>query len=266
MDPRRLSELVPFLKENGLFPKRSLSQNFLIDPNILKKIVKSAHLLPNDSVLEIGPGPGGLTKTLIEEGAHVTAVEIDKRFANLLSQTISSENLTVICTDFLDFTPITPCTVIANIPYHISSPILYKLTDHIQLFSKIFLTVQKDFTERIFAKKPTNPLALFIEFFFIAKVEFTIGKNCFYPKPNVDSALLSLIPRKTFLLPDPKPFFTFVRFLFQKRRKMIRSILNLPDVTAERPEALKLQDLVDLYLSLQAQNRLPQLQVAAAEE
>ena len=84
MDPRNPSELLPFLKGDGLWPKKSLSQNFLIDANVLRKIVRTAGVTEGSDVLEIGPGPGALTKTLLESGAHVTAVEIDQRFATRL--------------------------------------------------------------------------------------------------------------------------------------------------------------------------------------
>ena len=257
VDPRKLSELIPFLNERGLRPKKSLSQNFLVDTNVLKKIVKTANLTQNTDVLEIGPGPGGLTRTLIDEGAHVTAVEIDRKYADILAEIISSPNLKVICEDFLEFIPTKPYIVIANIPYHISSPIIEKLVDHIELFPRIFLTVQKDFAQRILTLKPSNAFSIFINFYFLASIEFTITKDCFYPKPKDPSVLLSLIARPELPIPDPKPFIEFVRYLFRRRRKMIRSILGLPDVTDARPEALKLDGFLRLYLLLKGQNRLP---------
>ncbi len=259
MDPRKLSELDPFLRERDLRPKKSLSQNFLVDANVLRKIVKTADLTPQDEVLEIGPGPGGLTKTLIEGGATVTAVEIDKRYANLLAQTIDSPKLTVICEDFLEFTPLKTFAVVANIPYHISSPLIEKLVENISKYSKIFLTVQKDFADRILCKKPSNAFSIFIELYFKASIAFTISKDCFYPKPTIPSVLLSLIPKEKLPLEDPKEFILFVRHLFQHRRKMIRSILGLPDITDARPEALKLENFIQLYVLLKEQNRLPRL-------
>lgn len=258
MDPRKLSELDPFLKEKGLKPKKSLSQNFLIDANVLKKIVRTAEILPNDRVLEIGPGPGGLTKTLLEAGALVTAVEIDKKYAELLPLHISSSNLTVICKDFLEFTPSTSYTVVANIPYHISTPIIEKLADHIELFPKIFLTVQKEFAERMICKKPSSASSIFIDFYFEASISFTISKDCFYPKPNVPSALLTLFSRKKLPLSNPKIFIAFVRHLFQHRRKMIKSILKSPDLTEARPESLNLEKFIELFLFLEKANRLPE--------
>ncbi len=252
MDPRKLSELDPFLKGSGLSPKKSLSQNFLVDMNVLKKIVKTAEIKPGDSVLEIGPGPGGLTLTLIEAGAEVTAIEIDKNYASKLSETINSPHLKVICEDFLRYTPAKEAIVVANIPYHISTPIIEKLTEHRELFSRIFLTVQKDFAERILTKGKSNAFSIFIDFYFEASIPFTISKDCFYPKPTIASVLLSLKPRKTLPVKDPEAFITFTRLLFQKRRKMIRSILGDPSLTSARPESLQTKDLIQLYLSLKA--------------
>ena len=262
MDPRKLSELDPFLRERDLRPKKSLSQNFLVDANVLRKIVKTAKLSPNDEVLEIGPGPGGLTKTLIEDGVLVTAVEIDKRYANLLAQTIDSEKLTVICEDFLEFIPLKTYVVVSNIPYHISSPLIEKIVDNITKYSKVFLTVQKDFAERILCKKPSNAFSIFIEFYFNAAIAFTISKDCFYPKPTIPSVLLSLSPKETYPVADPKEFISFVRHLFQHRRKMIRSILGLPDITDSRPEALNLEGFICLYATLKKESRLPILSEA----
>ncbi len=259
MDPRKISELDPFLKEKGLRPKKSLSQNFLIDANVLKKIVKTAEIQENDAVLEIGPGPGGLTKTLIEAGAVVTAVEIDKNYAASLPVTINNPHLKVICNDFLNFVPDKHYIVVANIPYHISSPIIEKLVEHLDHYSKIFLTVQKEFAERILCKKPSNAFSIFLEFFFDAKINFTISKDCFYPKPKDPSALLALIPKASLPLDDPKSFIAFVRLLFAHRRRMVRAILGLPDLTEARPEALKLQDFIQLYVLLKKQGRLPRL-------
>lgn len=256
MDPRKISELEPFLKEHHLQPKISLSQNFLIDTNILKKIVKAANLQGDEEVLEIGPGPGALTKTLIEENHCVTAIEIDKNYANLLNETIQSYNLKVIHQDFLEFIPNKKYVVVANIPYHISTKIIYHLVDHIQFYSRIFLTVQKQFAERILTLKPSNATSIFIDYYFEASICFTISKNCFYPKPKDPSVVLCLIPKNKNALVDEKEFFDFVQFLFHEKRKMIRSILKDPILTDKRPEALQVIDFIELYLFLKKQNKV----------
>ena len=216
MDPRNPSELLPFLKGDGLWPKKSLSQNFLIDANVLRKIVRTAGVTEGSDVLEIGPGPGALTKTLLESGAHVTAVEIDQRFATRLPP---HPRLTVIQADFLSYIPTKPALVVANIPYHITSPIIAHLATFASLWKGIYLTVQKDMAERIMAKKGSrdnNAFAIFTQFYFTPRIAFSIPSHCFYPKPKVASALLSLTPHEQ-PLSDPAPFFAFVRLLFQQK-------------------------------------------------
>ncbi len=257
MDPRKLSELEPFLRINELTPKKSLSQNFLIDANVLRKIVKVADIKENDNVLEIGPGPGALTQTLIETHANVLAIEIDKNYANRLQETINSERLKVTCLDFLKFQPTQIYKICANIPYHISTDIVEKIAENRDFFSAAFLTVQKDFAERILCKKPYNAFSLFVELFFDAKISFTISKDCFFPKPKVPSALLCLITKKQLPIEEPFELVNFIRFLFKKRRKMIRSILAMPELGDQRPESMSLEKITELYNLLKKLNKLP---------
>ncbi len=258
MDPRKLSELEPFLRINELAPKKSLSQNFLIDANVLRKIVKVADVKENEAVLEIGPGPGALTKTLIEANANVVAIEIDKNYAGRLQETINDPRLKVECLDFLKFQPKQIFKICANIPYHISTDIVEKIAENREYFSSAFLTVQKDFAERILCKKPYNAFSLFVELFFDAKISFTISKDCFYPKPKVPSALLSLITKKELPVEDPFELVNFIRFLFKKRRKMIRSILEMPELGDQRPESMSLEKITELYKFLKKIDKLPQ--------
>ena len=123
----------------------------------------------------------------------------------------------------------------------------------------IYLTVQKDMAERIMAKKGSrdnNAFAIFTQFYFTPRIAFSIPSHCFYPKPKVASALLSLTPHEQ-PLSDPAPFFAFVRLLFQQKRKMIKSILNGPDLTDLRPEKLGLSEFLALFAKLQEEGRLP---------
>lgn len=255
MDPRKLSELHPFLREHNLAPKRTLSQNFLIDANILRKIVETANVQPGEPVLEIGPGPGGLTKTLIEKGASVLAIEKDRNFAKLLPTILPNEPLTVVEADILDYPFQKPMKIVANIPYHITSPIITRLAEYPHLFTEIYLTVQKDMALRMFAipGRENNAFAIFVAYHFHTKLHFDISPSCFYPKPKVLSSLISLTTRtdKPFL--DSKPFFELVDLCFQKRRKMIRAIIRHPKVTSEaRPEDLTLDEFFTLYHTLQS--------------
>lgn len=244
------SELIAFLKEHDRFLKKSLSQNFLIDENIINKIVTTAQVKENDPVLEIGPGAGSLTSALIKQKALITAVEKDTFFAEKLPRL--SENLTVYNEDILTFDLNTlkkNTKVIANLPYNITTPILSHLLQHKQYFSSFTLMVQKEVAQRICAKPHTKAygsLSVFIQYYTDPTYAFTVSGSCFIPKPKVDSAVIHLKVKET-PLKDPDPFFKLVRTAFEKRRKMLTSSLD-----KLYPKELVYQALIDLDLNPQA--------------
>jgi 16S rRNA (adenine1518-N6/adenine1519-N6)-dimethyltransferase len=226
-----LSDLFSFLTEIGHRPNKRLSQNFLIDQNIVNKIVQLAEVSAKDQVLEIGPGPGILTKYLLAQGAFVLAIETDPRLAGALERLQTDDRrLTVVHADFLKYsfkTLNSPWKVVANFPYHITTPILEKIFEHASLFSSITFMVQKEVASRIFAKKRTkeySSFSLFAQFYTHFHSMFNVPANCFYPKPNVDSVVIRLDLKEP-PLKDSTPFFLLTRTAFQKRRKMLTSSL-----------------------------------------
>lgn len=263
------SKLIAFLKENDRILKKSLSQNFLVDDNIIKKIVRTAKVEPNDTILEIGPGAGSLTEALLETKATVVAVEKDSFFANSLSRL--GGNLKVYNTDILtfDFSLIKQKTkIIANLPYNITTPILAKLLHFHVLFETITIMVQKEVGARICAgpgSKTYGSLSVFIQFYADTEYCFDVSKHCFLPKPNVDSAIIKLT-LKTPPLKDPDSFFIIVRSAFQHRRKMlckslenlytkntVQETLNKLRINPQaRPEDLGLEDWLELFKMLSA--------------
>jgi len=263
VDPRKLSELIPFLKKNNISAKKALSQNFLVDKNILENIINTARVSPGESILEIGPGPGGLTLSLLEAGAKVLAIEHDHQLASLLPKTLSNHNLTVKEDDILT-TPLSqPMKVVANIPYHISTAIINRLAKHDTLYKEIYFTIQKDMAIRLCATQKMagyNAFSLFTQYYFTPKIHFDIPLSCFYPKPKVTSALLSLKAKENKPLSDPTDFFLFVNRCFQKKRKMLRGIIknkNLDDILAKinlhstaRPQELSLEDFLFIFRNL----------------
>ena len=265
----KLSTLIPFLEEIGATPQKKWSQNFLIDGNILRKIVQAAKLEPEDCVVEIGPGPGGLTETLLSSGARLIAIEKDPLFAAALK---NKPNVEVFEADILPFPleevvlgrlePGKKAKVIANLPYHITSPILKKLLPHETLFSSLTLMVQKEVALRITAKRGSpdySHLSLFTHFFSNPSFCFTVSPSCFFPQPKVDSAVVRLELKQP-PLPQEKwgAFFSLTRQAFQQRRKMVRASLKesygqtcvlesleecgLPSTT--RPEELTLEEFL----------------------
>lgn len=269
------SELHQFLEELGVHPKKGLSQNFLIDGNILRKIVAAAHVSPGDVVMEIGPGPGSLTEELLNSGAKVIAVEKDTVFANALGRLKNDKNqLEVFCDDIMTF-PIEQhlkpyletgkkAKVIANLPYHLTTPIIAQLVEHRHLFSSLVLMVQEEVARRFVGKPKTaeyGSFTVFLNFYTHPSYAFTVSRQCFYPSPKVDSAVVALELRDPPQIENVEDFFLLTRTAFKQRRKMMRSSLRelYPPQQIEaclsaighspmaRPEELSLHDFIKLF-------------------
>lgn len=251
------SELLDFLRSLNVEPKKSLSQNFLIDGNIVRKILGVAQISEGDKVLEIGPGPGALTEALVANGAHVFAVEKDVRYAEALKR---FKNVEVFAQDIreFDFNLLPKKTkVVSNLPYHLTAPILTLLTPRNDLFSTMTVMVQHEVACRMRAKpmsKEYGSLTLFLNFYSDVHTSFKVSRNCFYPQPKVDSAVVTLTLKKPPPV-DAKSFFDLVRTLFQHRRKMIKTILgeNVADRLIElgqNPQARPEELSIEIFLNL----------------
>lgn len=272
------TELHQFLEELGVHPKKGLSQNFLIDGNILRKIVTSAHVSPGDVVMEVGPGPGSLTEELLNSGAHVIAVEKDTVFANALSRLKTDSNqLEIYCDDILTF-PIEEtlkpkltngkkAKVIANLPYHLTTPIIAQFVEQRHLFSTLVLMVQEEVARRFVAKPKTSEYSsftVFLNFYSHPSYAFTVSRQCFYPSPKVDSAVVVLELKEPPQVANEEAFFMLTRTAFKQRRKMMRSSLRdlYPPQKIEaalseigqspmaRPEELSIDDFLKLFALL----------------
>jgi 16S rRNA (adenine1518-N6/adenine1519-N6)-dimethyltransferase len=275
----RPSELRLFLDQLGIFPRKGLSQNFLIDGNIIRKIVAASHVSSDDIILEIGPGPGALTQVLLETGAAVLAVEKDPILAKALERfQTPSKQLSIFCHDILTF-PIgeeissirrnnQKAKVIANLPYHLTTPILTQLIAKRETFSSLTLMVQEEVARRLTAKPGTSEyssLTIFLNFYSNPSYAFTVSPNCFYPVPKVHSAVVCLQLKEPPLPEEQWPsFFQLTRTSFEHRRKMMRASLKglfSPEIIEEalkkigqnplaRPETLSLEDFLKLHALL----------------
>jgi 16S rRNA (adenine1518-N6/adenine1519-N6)-dimethyltransferase len=275
------TELLNFLNQLGIHPKKGLSQNFLIDGNIIRKIVKSSKVEAGDIVLEIGPGPGSLTQALLEVGATVVAVEKDPVLSQELHRLQTEDNrLKIYCEDIMKFpmedilTPLVKdhkkIKIIANLPYHLTTPILTLTTRLTGLFSSLTVMVQEEVGRRMAAQvgsKDYSSLSVFLRFYTDPHYAFSVSRHCFYPQPKVDSAVVVLSLHETPLKQNSEieNFFMMTRRAFEHRRKMLRSSLKelFPTFNFERaleglglnplarPEELSLENFLALYHVMQ---------------
>ncbi|HCE86788.1 MAG TPA: ribosomal RNA small subunit methyltransferase A [Candidatus Jacksonbacteria bacterium] len=223
--PSKLSSL---LSANHIYPKKSLGQNFLIDKNNVEKIISSAHLDKNDTVLEVGAGLGALTYSLGERAGHVVAYEIDSRLIPILKELVKEfRTMEVRNEDILKFQisnfkyQIFDYKLIGNLPYYITSRILRYFLSAEHKPKRVVVTIQKEIAERICAKPPNmSLLSASIQLHGEPKIVARISKNCFFPRPNVDSAVLAFDVRelKNF---DEASFFTAIKAGFAHKRKLL---------------------------------------------
>lgn len=180
---------------------KHLSQNFLIDPGVSIQIVEETGLEPTDEVLEIGPGEGALTEIILQKTEHVTAIEIDPRWAGVLKENFKDTPLKVIQADFLNnpsqfFENKKDLVVMGNIPYHISTPIVEALVENKSKIKKIILMTQKEYAEKLsLFEKGNSKLSYFAGLHFHVEILFIVPRTVFKPIPQVDSAIVQLIPR-----------------------------------------------------------------------
>jgi 16S rRNA (adenine1518-N6/adenine1519-N6)-dimethyltransferase len=214
------------LIEAGIAPLKRLSQNFLINEAVLDRQLEYASVTNDDTVLEIGAGTGVLTEKLIAKAGKVIAIEYDKKLANYLRQTFEKEkNLTIIEADVLETELPFFNKVVANLPYHISSPITFKLLDY--HFEIAILMYQYEFAERMVAEPSSNDYSrLSANLQLQANVEILekVSRNNFYPKPRVDSAIVSIVPKKEPLPVNLDYFRVITRILFNTKNKLVSGI------------------------------------------
>lgn len=216
-------------------PLKRFGQNFLIDQNVIKKIISELNPSESDTVLEIGPGRGALTEHLIKLVPNFYAVEIDKKIAAELKERFPESN--IINNDILktDLTEISakeaaPLRIIGNIPYNITSPIIFKLIENMEIVNDAVLMVQLEVAKRISGKKGTADygiLSIILNYFADIKLCFKISRNVFFPKPNVDSAVIHLKFKKDLDSQlNSNLFIKLVKEAFGKRRKTLKNSLR----------------------------------------
>lgn len=227
------------LKQYETHAKKRFGQNFIVDANIIQKIVNTSSVDENTVVLEIGPGMGSLTQGLLKKAKHVVAIEIDPLMVELCNKHFSDEpHFTLIHDDVLNvdlkvlFNDLgfshDRLLVVANLPYYITTPIIFKLIESNLHFEEMQLMVQKEVAQRFNATvgtKDYNALSLIIQNLFDVKIALDVSKHVFIPKPAVDSSVINL-KRKDVNLHNLLDYFTFLKTAFTQRRKTLYNNLR----------------------------------------
>jgi 16S rRNA (adenine1518-N6/adenine1519-N6)-dimethyltransferase len=238
--PLTISETRDILAKMGIHPKKAFGQNFLIDGNIVRKSLELAQVAPGDRVVEVGPGLGTLTRTLLEAGAEVWAVERDAMLARYLVEEVGPLHpgrLHLLEADAMDhptadIPPELPFKVVANLPYAISTPWMDRLLEG-PLPERLVLMLQYEAAQRYMAKpgsKLFGSISIFLQSAFDIAPGHKVSGHCFHPRPDVDSYLFNIV-RKPSPLFFPRRTKLLIRHCFQQRRKQIGTLLKgqLPD-------------------------------------
>jgi 16S rRNA (adenine1518-N6/adenine1519-N6)-dimethyltransferase len=271
---REIRELAESL---GIRPTKKLGQNFVIDPNTVQRIVRAADVVSTDHVLEVGPGLGSLTLALLQEVASVIAIEIDPVLAEQLPRTIAlhmperTESLTLIVSDAMkvDVVPGEPTALVANLPYNVSVPVLLHLLEVVPTIRTALVMVQKEVAERLAADPGSRTYgipSLKARWYGEVRMAGNIGRNVFWPEPNVDSALVRVDRREQPTCESSREWvFKVIDTAFAQRRKSLRGALaqlaGSPDAAEQalraagidpgrRGEALTLPEFIALADSL----------------
>ncbi len=221
------------MKKGRPYARKRFGQHFLKDSNIVQRIVRSAELRECDHIVEIGPGRGALTTRLLDTGANLTVIEIDRDLANDLTKQYDKHdrfsllNADVLKIDWSEFCSTDLKTkLVANLPYNISTPILFKLIANRHLFSVAIIMVQKEVAKRICHKGDTGNrkdygvLSVIADSVFETELLFNVPPGSFVPAPKVDSSVIRLVPKNN-MINDEQIFFDFVRRAFNQRRKLL---------------------------------------------
>ncbi len=213
-------------------PKKRLGQNFLLCLPIINKVIAAAELKPFDIVLEVGPGLGSLTLSLAEQVKKVVAVEKDRQLAKALEEILKSQNINnveIVSADILEYQMSKDYKLVANLPYNIAATVVMKFLEAKKPPELMVVMLQKEVAQRMRSTVPRmTKLGVFTQFYSEPKIISTVSKNCYFPKPKVDSAILLLKPKLVSKNIDQKLFSKVVRAGFSHPRKQLINNLSKP--------------------------------------
>ncbi|MBI3754773.1 MAG: ribosomal RNA small subunit methyltransferase A [Deltaproteobacteria bacterium] len=250
-----MKNIPSLLKSYGFSPLKRFSQNFLTDERIAGKIVDALELTADDTVIEIGPGLGMLTERLLDTGAKVVVIEIDKGFADILDKKFGGRDNfeKIINQDALkvSYTELSArygrkFKVVSNLPYNISTPVIFKLLEQREVFSTLLLMLQKEVAQRIVSQPDTKEygvLSVFVQLLADVQIEFDVPPSCFYPAPKVYSSVVrfDILDEPRIKVDDVVFFKKVVKASFGQRRKTLFNALK-----ALKLPALQIKDALEL--------------------
>ncbi|MCG8540650.1 MAG: 16S rRNA (adenine(1518)-N(6)/adenine(1519)-N(6))-dimethyltransferase RsmA [Clostridia bacterium] len=243
------------VKKYGFRLSKKLGQNFLIDENIIHKIITGAEITKDDIIIEVGPGIGTLTQYLAEEASRVLAIEIDKKLIPILEETLKDyDNIEVINKNVLDINlkelvvskfKGQRVKVVANLPYYVTTPIIMKFLEEEVPIKDIVVMVQKEVADRLKAKPSTKDygsLSVAVQYYCEPKIVTRVPKTVFIPNPNVESTVIRLkaLDNPQVQVDDKKLFHNVVRASFAKRRKTLLNSLSFSDLGLDKDQINKI--------------------------
>lgn len=252
------NETIGILEKYKIKANKDLGQNFLINDDVIEKIIEKSQIEKNDLIIEIGPGLGVLTNLLLEKSDNVVAIELDKRMVEIISKRfILKNNLQIINEDVLKVdlnklinerkkqTNINKVKIVANLPYYISTPIIIKLLEEKLEIDEIIVMVQKEVAQRLVAKtgtKDVGAITYAVEYFSEAEKVIDVPKESFIPSPKVESAVIKLKIRKEAYVQvkDEKMLFNIIQKSFSQRRKTLVNALVNGKIVESKEKAEKI--------------------------
>lgn len=264
------------LNKYGIKAKKKYGQNFLIDDNILSSIVNSANINENELIIEIGPGLGNLTNYILEKSSYALLIEIDDNMITILKDRFQNkDNFSLINKDILKLNideeiekientigiRFNNVKIVANLPYYITTPIIFKLLQDTSRVNEIIVMVQKEVAERMVAKTNTKDygiLTLMVKYLSDANIEFIVPREAFIPSPNVTSAVIKLKKNKKYKVNDEKTLFNLIHCSFAQRRKtMINSLSSTNFKNLSKEQIIKVFE----KLNIDTNSRAEQLKI-----
>ena len=265
------NKTIEILNRNGLKANKRFGQNFLIDDQILMGIVEAADITENDIVIEIGPGLGNLTEYLLKQAKKVISFEIDPNMIEVLKERFTTDKLDIVHNDILKvnideyITEIVnnmdnfngKVKVVANLPYYITTPIIFNLFEKATIVSDITIMIQKEVAQRIVATpggKEYGVLSVMCEYYSESEIKIIVPPESFIPAPNVESAVITLVKKDKYKVDNTEKFNELIKAAFsQRRKKMSNSISSNKNICTDKNKLIEIYNKLNIAENARAE-------------